>query len=53
MLVEEIEAKKLAAKLRWSQHRILMTCATGLRDCAGKGMGLGPMSSSVTRDEME
>lgn len=31
---EELHSAKLAASLRWAQHRILLNCAVGLRDYA-------------------
>lgn len=36
----EIHAFSLAASLRHSQHRVLLSCATGLRDYAAQSMGL-------------
>jgi len=35
----EIFASSLAASLRYSQHRVLMSCAMGLKDYAGQNMG--------------
>jgi len=35
----EVQAASLAAALRWSQHRVLMACAVGLRDYASSSMG--------------
>jgi hypothetical protein len=32
-------AKQLAASLRWSQHQVLLACAVGLRDYAGRESG--------------
>ena len=36
----EIHASSLAASLRYSQHRVLMSCAMGLKEYASQNMGI-------------